>query len=450
MITLKKQHRGYEKSKKIPCDWLPSLPDTWKCRRAKTLIAAHSGGLWGEEPRQNEDDILCVRVADFDYEKLGIRENAETIRNIEKNQRQSKELNLGDLLIEKSGGGEQQLVGRAVIFNLKGNAICSNFIERLSMNSNIEPRYGVYLLSAMYAGNVNLRSIKQTTGIQNLDLGSYLNELWPLPPVEGQQSIASYLDEKCALVGRIIEGKKKQIEILQEQRAAIINQAVTKGSDRNMEMKESGVEWIGKIPKKWEVRGLTKCLSSYADYRGKTPTKVDSGTFLVTARNIKHGFIDYEASQEYVLESEYTEIMGRGLPKKGDVLLTTEAPLGEVAQIDNENVALAQRVIKLRGKENFLSNEYLKFLLMSAKMQFGLYRLATGSTALGIKGSKLKQLYLFFPPYKDQILLVEHIKSKTGKVERRLAVIEESISLLNEYKISLIAHAVTGRVKVST
>ena len=115
---------------------------------------------------------------------------------------------------------------------------------------------------------------------------------------------------------------------------------------------------VGIIPEDWEVVKI-KEATSYVDYRGKTPTKTDNGVFLVTAKNIKQGFIDYQASLEFVSETEYHEIMRRGMPKIGDILITTEAPLGNVAQIDKENIALAQRVIKFRAKKN-VKNDFLK------------------------------------------------------------------------------------------
>lgn len=118
------------------------------------------------------------------------------------------------------------------------------------------------------------------------------------------------------------------------------------------EMKDSGVEWIGKIPKDWEIVPLTKQLDSIVDYRGKTPEKTEEGTFLVTAKNIKDGKICYELSKEYVREADYEEIMHRGIPQIGDILFTTEAPLGQVANVDRTDIALAQRIIKFRASVN--------------------------------------------------------------------------------------------------
>ena len=125
------------------------------------------------------------------------------------------------------------------------------------------------------------------------------------------------------------------------------------------EMKDSGVEWIGKIPKDWEIVPLTKQLDSIVDYRGKTPEKTEEGTFLVTAKNIKDGKICYELSKEYVREADYEEIMHRGIPQIGDILFTTEAPLGQVANVDRTDIALAQRIIKFRALST-VNNYYLK------------------------------------------------------------------------------------------
>ena len=96
--------------------------------------------------------------------------------------------------------------------------------------------------------------------------------------------------------------------------------------------------------------------------------KTDSGNFLVTAKNIKDGYIDYETSQEYISEDDYEETMHRGKPEIGDVLITTEAPCGNVAQVNKENIALAQRIIKYRGHRNLIANTYLKILSIVARI----------------------------------------------------------------------------------
>ena len=135
-------------------------------------------------------------------------------------------------------------------------------------------------------------------------------------------------------------------------------------------------------------------LADYVDYRGKTPKKVESGILLVTAKNIKQGYLDYSASQEFIEESAFDDVMRRGKVELNDVLITTEAPLGNVASVDRVDIALAQRVIKYRGKENLLDNLFLKQKFLSESFQEILQSKATGGTVQGIKGSVLHQIPL--------------------------------------------------------
>ena len=118
------------------------------------------------------------------------------------------------------------------------------------------------------------------------------------------------------------------------------------------------------------------------------------------------GYIDYEASQEFIDENDYSLVMRRGIPKLGDVLITTEAPCGFVAQVDRENIALAQRVIKYRSKDSRLSNSFLKHYLLGGHFQKKLHSAATGSTVKGIKGSKLHQLTIPIPSEDEQARIV--------------------------------------------
>ena len=153
--------------------------------------------------------------------------------------------------------------------------------------------------------------------------------------------------------------------------------------------------------KDWEQRKLID-VCDYVDYRGKTPTKTDSGVFLVTAKNVKDGYIDYGASQEYISEDDYEEVMHRGKPEIGDVLITTEAPCGNVAQVNRADIALAQRIIKYRGQSNIVDNTYLKYYLLSPEFQDILNAKSSGGTVKGIKGSILHQQEIKYPKYEEQ------------------------------------------------
>ena len=141
-------------------------------------------------------------------------------------------------------------------------------------------------------------------------------------------------------------------------------------------------------------------MAAIIDYRGKTPDKKTFGIPLVTAKVIKGGRI--ERPDEFIAEADFDAWMRRGMPESGDIVMTTEAPLGEIAQLDGKKVALAQRVITLRGKPDLLDNTFLKFLLQSHSVQEELQSRATGTTVLGIRQSELRKVNLTLPPFPEQ------------------------------------------------
>jgi type I restriction enzyme S subunit len=161
---------------------------------------------------------------------------------------------------------------------------------------------------------------------------------------------------------------------------------------------------------------LADCMSAIIDYRGKTPRKTDTGVPLITARVVKGGRI--ETPNEFIDPREYDDWMRRGLPQVGDVLLTTEAPLGEVAQLLDARVALAQRLILLRGRPDVLDNTYLKFLMMSADVQSQLQGRASGTTVVGIKQSELRKVVLSLPPVDEQRAISSVLGALDDKIEQ--------------------------------
>ena len=204
----------------------------------------------------------------------------------------------------------------------------------------------------------------------------------PVPPLEIQREIVQILDNFTNLTAELtaeLTARKRQYEYYR-------NKVLFFNND---------------IP-----RYSLEELCDIVDYRGKTPKKVEKGIFLITAKNIRKGYIDYEKSKEYVSEEDYGEIMRRGLPEIGDILITTEAPCGNVAQIDRIDVALAQRVIKYRPKNSFLNKAFLKHILLGKEFQTKLEKASTGGTVKGIKGSKLHTLTIPVPPLPVQERIV--------------------------------------------
>ncbi|MBX4652526.1 MULTISPECIES: restriction endonuclease subunit S [Klebsiella/Raoultella group] len=180
---------------------------------------------------------------------------------------------------------------------------------------------------------------------------------------------------------------------------------------------------------KWREEPVIS-LADYVDYRGKTPKKTESGVFLVTAKNIKQGYIDYESSQEFIDPGEYDEVMRRGKPKIDDVLITTEAPLGNIASVDREDIALAQRVIKYRGKDKILNSCFLKQLFLAPRFQDEIASKATGGTVQGIKGSVLHQIKIYIPDFDEQTMIADFLSS----VDEKITLLNKQYDLLCQYK----------------
>ena len=207
-------------------EWLGEVPAHWEVNRLRVTVQNYQNGVWGAEPN-GKNDIACVRVADFDRIRLRARMDKPTLRSIEPTVIQTRSLHSGDLLLEGSGGGEKQPVGAVVLYDSVEPAVCSNFIAQLRPSNGFESRFLAYLHFALYSVRVNLRSIKQSIGIQNLDKANYLNEATALPPLPEQQTIATFLDKETAKIDDLIARIREAIERLKELRTALISAAVT-------------------------------------------------------------------------------------------------------------------------------------------------------------------------------------------------------------------------------
>ena len=156
-------------------------------------------------------------------------------------------------------------------------------------------------------------------------------------------------------------------------------------------------------------------MSAIIDYRGKSPRKTTYGIPLVTAKIVKNGRIS--RPEEFIDPADYEAWMRRGLPNDGDVVMTTEAPLGEIAQLGPDKVALARRLITLRGETKKLDNTYLKFVMQSAYVQEQLRSRATGTTVLGIRQSELRKVLLPLPPLPEQKAIARVLGALDDKIE---------------------------------
>ena len=186
-----------------------------------------------------------------------------------------------------------------------------------------------------------------------------------------------------------------------------------------MNWKKKFVRNWGRLGMKFNTMKMEDALDALIDYRGKTPQKSKTGIMTLSAKSVKNNHIDYSQCY-FISEEEYEKFMVRGFPKKGDILLTTEAPLGLVARLDRNDVAIAQRLLTLRGKENVLDNDYLLYYLQSPIGQASLKARETGTTVTGIKQAEFRKIEIEIPDYEVQ-----------KKVSGILRVIDQKIELNN-------------------
>ena len=209
------------------------------------------------------------------------------------------------------------------------------------------------------------------------------------------------------------------LDRIKQEKDRLVKEKIIKKEKPFAEIGEDEIPY--ELPKGWQWSRLG-IFTQFIDYRGKTPKKTDTGTRLITAKNIKFGYLSI-TPEEFINDEDYETWMVRGIPEYGDVIFTTEAPLGNVAQLFiNEKFALAQRAITFKTFQDF-NKSYLKYVLMSNTIREIIFSKATGTTALGIKASKLKEVIIPIPPLNEQKRIVEKVDYLMGvcdKLEKQL------------------------------
>ena len=430
------KYQIYPKYKPSGIDWLGDIPEGWEVKRLKYYFDFHEGGVWGDEPNGDENDINCIRVADFDFNNFSVSQNDLTTRNILLNQH-SRILNKGNLLLEKSGGGEKQLVGRAVKFDLDERAVCSNFIDKLVVHEYYSEDYLVYLMGGLYYGFLNYRSIKQTTGIQNLDIYSYFCEYVPFPKLEDQHNIADFLDRETAKIDEVVAKKQKLIELLLEKRQAIIAQAVTKGLNPKAKMKASGISWLGEIPQGWETKPLKRVVQN----------KVVKGVgkelpFLALEHVISgEGVLIPEYEQEVVKADEY-EVFD-----KGQILFGKLRPYLRKFYRPNFEGCCPTEFLVLSPQKG-VNDDYIFYLVQSNH-----FIALANAASYGVKMPRtsweaLSPNYIPLPPRDEQIAIADYLNNITLNANILINKIKLQNQKLQEFRQALISNVVTGKVKV--
>jgi type I restriction enzyme S subunit len=247
------------------------------------------------------------------------------------------------------------------------------------------------------------------------------------PPLPEQKGIVAILDEAFAGIDTAIANTEKNLANARELFESYLNSVF---SDAVMQ---------------WEEFPIEKHIK-FIDYRGKTPKKTSSGLRLITAKNVRMGYLQREP-EEFVDPETYDTWMTRGIPKKWDVLFTTEAPLGFACQLDtDEKVVFAQRIITMQPDRDIIHPDYLMFALRSSPIQSRIHEKATGATATGIKASLLKKIAIPVPEIIQQKVIAENAGSLEQESKRLEGIYEEKLTALAELKQSLLQKAFSGEL----
>jgi type I restriction enzyme, S subunit len=287
--------------------------------------------------------------------------------------------------------------------------------------------------------------------------GVYLSSLakcvvgYPIAKAE-QTKIAEIL----SALDRAVEQTEAVIAKQQRIKTGLMQDLLTKGIDEHGNIRSEAIyefkdSPMGRIPVEWNCEMLQDVLELIIDYRGRTPKKIgmewgDGEIPALSANNVEMGKINFSKDTYYGSNALYRRWMTGGIVLKGDVVMTTEAPLGNVAQIpDRRQYILSQRVILLRGKRNILVNDFLADYLTWERFQNAMAVQSSGTTATGIQRKKFEKLFIALPKPKEQEIISQRINGLTENVNSESA----TLSKLQSLKIGLMQNLLTGKVRVT-
>lgn len=292
-----------------------------------------------------------------------------------------------------------------------------------------------------YLNNIDLKKYNEATGVPSLSV-SNLNTIEILkPPLKEQQKIAEIL----STVDSQIDDTDKIIEKTKELKKGLMQRLLTKGIGH----KEFKMTEVGEIPVEWEVVDFFEFVDKIVDFRGRTPKKLGlewgGGNILsLSANNVRMGKIDFESENYYASYELYKRWMSGNELEKHDILMTMEAPLGNVALVPDENkYILSQRVVALKTKE-YINNRFMLYMLMSDIVQRQLDALSTGTTAKGINQKNLAKVKVIIPKLKEQKNLARVLSSVDSQIEEY----ENKKSKLEELKKALMQQLLIGKIRV--
>ena len=417
--------KKYDEYKDSGVAWIGEVPKHWEVLRGKYVLNILSGFPFDSQK--------------FEFEDNGVYMPLIRIRDI--NGSSTEVYYSGSYPIESVVKTGEVLIGMDGDFNIskwKGtNALLNQRVCKLREDSSMNTHYAFYMLSSPLKA---INSVTYATTVKHLSVYDIYNAFIPVPPISEQTAIATYLDTHCAKIDNLISIQQKRIALLQELKQSVITHAVTKGLNPNVEMKQSGVEWIGDVPKHWKVlRGkyALSILSGFPFDSQKFEFE-DNGVYmpLIRIRDINGSSTEVYYSGSYPIES---------VVKTGEVLIGMDGDFN-ISKWKGTNALLNQRVCKLR--EDSSMNTHYAFYMLSSPLK-AINSVTYATTVKHLSVYDIYNAFIPVPPISEQTAIASYLDHKCATIDTSIFNAQHQIELLQEYKQSLITEVVTGKRKVT-
>lgn len=434
--------KRYPEYKENDCGFLSVLPAHWQMKRLKHVTESINNGTTAPQIRSGQTNYTVTRIetistGEVNFQKVGHVNYWDGIENFR--------LILGDILFSHINSLE--ILGNCAMFQNTSRLYHGMNLLKIRPNDLIAHRFLLYWLRS-YSTNQLIKSFaKVAIGQVSVSITTLKEIPVAFPPLPEQHAIASFLNRKTEQIDELILAKQRKIELLGEYRASVIHQTVTKGLVPNVEMKPSGVEWIGVIPRHWKAKKLRHVS---AIFKGGTPKRNVDRYFqgdLPWARPVDitalKGALYIGDTEIHISEEALGNSGARRLPA-GTVLLTSRATIGETA-ITTVPMATNQ------GFANFVCNAELRNIFLAYYLRAIkelLISLGSGSTFLEVTKKTLLGIGIALPPLAEQAQIINYLDHKTKQIDELRSNEEQTIKLLREYRQSLISEVVTGKIDV--
>ncbi|MBW7847091.1 MAG: restriction endonuclease subunit S [Bacteroidales bacterium] len=443
--------KKYDSYKDSGIEWIGEIPTKWNVKKIKhrCYVKARVGwkGLKSDE-FLTEGYSYLVTGSDFKKDTV----NWNECYHIDKDRYEEDpyiQLQEEDLLITKDG-----TIGKLAIVKDLDKPACLNsgiFVVR-STNEDFNTEFLFWILKSKAFIQFNEYTSYGST-IQHLYQNVFVEFAFPFPSPQEQTAIANYLDRKTAEIDELIADKKRLLELYEEEKTAIINQAVTGKTkaclgSKDVKMKDSGIEWLGEIPEHWEV-ALLKRFCKVTDGSHYSPKTQEEGMPYISVKDIGENTIDLINCKKISIDDFNTLIKNGCSPKEGDILLTKDGTIGRAAIVTakHDPFVILSSLGLITPNEKLIS-KYLYYYLISGINIDQMYSFIHGSALTRLTIEKINNLLFTIPPIVEQQSIVNYIETETARIDSKISKTEKLIELLTEYRTALISEVVTGKVKV--